>query len=81
MCPVGSVDPGDIVLQVFRIIPNSGEIIKCLKGNWMGSPFGSFGVHHYFLLSNILKVWLEYTVIDILTLFGRVYGEITCFFS
>ena len=46
----------------------------------MGSPFGSFGVHRYFLLSNVLKVWLEYTVIDILTLFGRVYGEITHFF-
>lgn len=46
----------------------------------MGSAFGSFGVHHYSLLSNVLKVWLEYTVIDILTQFGRVYGEITCFF-
>ena len=56
------------------------HIIKCLKGNQMGSAFGSFGVHHYSLLSNVLKVWLEYTVIDILTQFGRVYGEITCFF-
>lgn len=39
-----------------------------------------FVLHHCSLLSNIFKVWLEYTVIGILTLFGSVYGEITCFF-